>query len=264
MFSGPTGSTAMHNLNHAKDSHPAFCESRTSAASPRRTARWRVKVGAVAALMCLAATTATTAHAAFGVYTLEAAWLGAVPAPTVIDFDNLADGTPVSNQYAGMNFAPFNGGVPIAAAESGPSSLFNVLSVDPLPNSAGGGVSIGFASPRHGMAFWYNDSQFAGNLATVYGTSNQVIGRYELAFPHPTEWRFVGFTSSDNDIARVDIAMGDGDRVTLDNVQFGAAAVPEPSAAALLLASMPLLWWIRRQTQRRATPRVQRLAGGAA
>ena len=150
----------MHDCNHrvdnAIDADPALQGLRAGAPPPRRTPRWLVKSCAVAGFMCLAA---TTAPAAVSVYTVEAARLGTVAAPTLIDFDNLADATPVSNPHAGVNFAPFNGGIALA-----------------------------------------------------------------------TEWRFDGFTSSNDDIARIDIAMGDG----------------------------------RRQTQRHARPRAPQLAGGAA
>jgi hypothetical protein len=211
---------------------------------PVHTARLRaIGCAAAAAVACLAT---NAAQAALDVYTTESDWLLAAPGPTVIDFDNLAHGTPVSNQYAGVNFAPFNGGAPLVSTESNPFSPFNVLSVDPLPNSARGGVSISFDGLQRGMALWYNDSQFAGNIVTVYGTSNQLLGSYELVFPRPTEWLFVGFTSTDSDIARIDIAMGDVDRVTLDNIQF-TAAVPEPGAAALLMLGIPLLWVLRRR-----------------
>ena len=205
------------------------------------TAGRRTSACALMGLISLISLATSPAHAALTVYTTESAWLAAVAGPTLINFDNLADGTTVSNQYAGVSFAPFNNGNPLAAAESNPLSLFNVLSVDPLPRSAGGGVRIGFASPQQAIAFWYNDSQFAGNIATVVGSSNQVLGSFELVFPYPTEWLFVGFTSPAADISRIDIAMGDGDRVTLDNLQF-AAAVPEPGVAVLLLAGILLLW----------------------
>lgn len=97
----------------------------------------------ICALVGLNGLATSPAHAALTVYTAESAWLSAVPGPALVNFDKLANGTPVSNQYAGVSFAPFNSGTPLAAAESRPLSLFNVLSVDPLPNNAGVGVSTG-------------------------------------------------------------------------------------------------------------------------
>jgi hypothetical protein len=188
---------------------------------------------------------AYAAPAGFATYTSEAAWLSSVTNPTLIDFDSLADGTAVLNQFPGVSFASFNGGTPLAAAESFPYSLPNVLSVDNLSfGGGGGGVSIGFASPQTGMGFWYNDAQFPGNTVTVYGSQNQILGTFELVFPHPTEWQFVGFRSSGNDITRVEIAMADADRVTLDNVQFSSPPLPTTPLAStgftnLALAAIP-------------------------
>jgi hypothetical protein len=108
------------------------------------------------------------AQAESAAYTSEAAWLNAATNPTLIDFDNLADGTAVSRQYPGVSFSPFNGGIPLAAAESFPFSLLNVLSVDNLSLGGGGGVAIDFTSPQTGMGFRYNDAQFAGNTVTVW------------------------------------------------------------------------------------------------
>ena len=48
----------------------------------------------------------TTAQAQLTPYNSEAAWQGAVTAPTLIGFDDLADGTAINGAYAGHNFSP--------------------------------------------------------------------------------------------------------------------------------------------------------------
>jgi len=194
--------------------------------SPKQFLRPLIASVISAFIVCVPAAAYAATLPALTTYTSEATWRSSVANPTLIDFDNLADGTAVTSQYPGVGFSPFNGGTPLAAAEAGPLSLPNVLSVDNLALGEGGGVSIGFASPQTGMGFWYNDAQFAGNTVTVYGASNQVLGTFELVYPHPTEWQFVGFLSSGNDITKVEIAMADMDRVTLDNVQFASPPLP--------------------------------------
>jgi len=194
--------------------------------SPKQFLRPLIASVISAFIVCVPAAAYAATLPALTTYTSEATWRSSVANPTLIDFDNLADGTAVTSQYPGVGFSPFNGGTPLAAAEAGPLSLPNVLSVDNLALGEGGGVSIGFASPQTGMGFWYNDAQFAGNTVTVYGASNQVLGTFELVYPHPTEWQFVGFLSSGNDITKVEIKMADVDRVTLDNVQFASPPLP--------------------------------------
>lgn len=182
-----------------------------------------------------------TAHAALTTYTTEASWLSAVTNSTLVSFDNLPDGTAVSNQYAGVSFSAFNGGNPRAMAYIGSYAGPNLLSLGTPPlTGGGGGVAIDFTVPQQGVGFWYLDSEIAGNGVTVYGTANQVLGTYEMAFPRPFEWLFVGFTASANDITRIEVVIDAADMVALDSLQF-SAPVPEPAAFALLLAGLALL-----------------------
>jgi hypothetical protein len=207
-----------------------------------------IKPGSIA-LLVLAGGAPQLAGAALTNFVDESAWSAAIGGSGRIGFDNLADGTLVQTQYADASFAGFNGGVPVTAAEPSPHSMANVLSVDDPLGGGGGGVSIQFNGARQGAGFWYMDSQFAGNWATVYGPANEVLGSFELIYPHPTEWQFVGFVSSGVDIARIDVAMGPTDRVTLDDVRF-SAPVPEPASWLLGLGGGLLLaaWRCRRIT----------------
>jgi hypothetical protein len=200
------------------------------------------------------------AQASLTTHTTEAAWQSAVSSPTLIDFDGLADGTVLSNQYAGLSFSAFHSGNPLAAAYGGSYSGVNVLSLGTPPlTGGGGGVAIDFAAPQGGVAFWYLDSQFAGNLVTVYGAASTVLGIYEMAYPHPGEWLFVGFGSSTNDITRIDVSIDAADAVSLDNLLV-ASVVPEPSSAAMLLLGG---LFVLRGARRRAAPPVPDPSGAA-
>lgn len=194
----------------------------------------------------------TTAQAQLTPYNSEAAWQGAVTAPTLIGFDDLADGTAINGAYAGHNFSPANGGSPAAVAynfsQAGPNVL--ALSLPPL-TGGGGGVTVGFAAPLQGVGFWYVDSEFAGNSVTVYGAANADLGTYALAFPAPAAWRFIGFTSAAKDITRITVNIGAADMVALDSLQ--TAAVPEPASLAMLLAGLGCWGFVaqRRRAARR-------------
>lgn len=234
--------------------NPSFIANARVATAHRVPRRSAFAVAALLATALLATALLAAVSAAQGAvvtYTSEAAWHSSVNAPRLIDFDDLAAGTPVSNQYAGVTFSSFKNGVPMVVAESNPFSGLNTLKAeDPKFNGAGGGVSIGFA-PASGFGIWYNDAQFANNIVTVYSAANSVLATFELIFPHPTQWQFVGFISANNDIARVDIAIPDEDRVTFDNVQLAAATVvPAPSTLSLYglaaFAMFGLSWRARR------------------
>ena len=108
-----------------------------------RLAAWRV----AATIALLAA--AQPARAQLTTHTTEAAWLSAVSAPTLIDFAGLADGTPVTNQHAGLGFSAVNGGNPLAVADNFSQGGPNVLSLGTPPLTDGGsGVAIDFGAPQ--------------------------------------------------------------------------------------------------------------------
>ena len=205
---------------------------------------------AVAAVATAAALCPLAAHAALTTHTSEASWLASVASPSLIDFDTLADGTVPSNQFAGLSFSGFNAGTPVAAAYGSAYSGANVLSLGTPPlTGGGGGVAVDFAAAQGGVGFWYLDSQFAGNTVTVHGAGNAVLGSIDMAYPHPGEWLFVGFSSSAGDITRFTVAIGDADAVSLDNLLF-AAAVPEPATAALSLWGGLLLLGLHKARRR--------------
>lgn len=204
-----------------------------------------------AILVSLASPTAVQAQLTS--YNNQATWSSAVTSPTLIGFDDLADGTAVNGAYAGHNFSPANGGSPAAVAynfsQTGPNVL--ALSLPPL-TGGGGGVTVDFGMPLQGVGFWYVDSEFAGNSVTVYGAANAALGSYPLAFPSPAAWQFIGFTSVGNNITRITVTIGDADMVALDSLQV-AAAVPEPTSLALMLAGLG--WWGLVAQRRRAARR---------
>ena len=204
-------------------------------------ARRAAAAATAATAVGLAALTAAPAHAALTVYTDAAVWASALPqAPISINFDDLADLTPLAGQYSGVSFSAFSGGNPLVAVYNFAQSGLNVVSLGDPPLRGAGGVAMDFTQQQRGMAFWYLDAEFAGNAVTVYGAANQLLGNFEMVYPNPNPiaWRFVGFIDSGNDIRRVTVASALNDMVALDSLQM--APVPEPESAALLLAG--LLW----------------------
>jgi len=182
----------------------------------------------------------TAVQAAITTYSNEPAWQSAVPGSTLIHFDDLAPATNLSNQYPGVTFSPVSTGIPRTSNDVSAHSASNLVITYPAFNG-GGDVRIAFDSPQGGVAFWHLDSEFAGNKVTLYDAVDQVLGTFDLQFPHPFEWVFLGFTSSANDISKVDIEINPADFVGLDDLQFGM--VPEPSGFALAgLAAAIGLW----------------------
>lgn len=202
------------------------------------------------AALALALGAALPAQAALSIYTDVASWAAAISqAPTVIDFDALPDGTPLSGLYAGVSFGAFNGGSPLVVAYNFAQSGLNLLALSTPPlYGGGGGVSMTPTAPQQGLGFWYLDSELAGNSVAVMGAGGTLLGNFEMDFPAPAAWRFVGFVDA-NGISRVEVAIGAADMVALDTVML--APVPEPAGASLSLLGVTLLAGVWRLRERR-------------
>ena len=186
-------------------------------------------------------------HTAIIVYTDNAAWQSAVTSSTLIDFDDLADNTPLATQYSaqGVTFSANNGGNPLVVTYTFPQSQPNWVSLGAIPlTGGGGGVTMEFADAQRGVGFWYQDSQLEGNSVTLFGDANLDLGTYQMAYPS-TEWLFIGFIDSDSGIRRVDVTIGAEDQVGLDSLQM--SPVPLPQAWALLLGGLGVLSAMRRR-----------------
>lgn len=184
-------------------------------------------------------------HAALTVYTDAAIWQAAVVSSTSINFDDLPDNTPLAGQYPGVSFSPFIIGNPLVAAYSFPQSPSNVVSIGDPTLRGPGDVAMDFTQQQRGIGFWYLDSQFKGNMVTVYGAGKQELGSYEMAYPHPVEWLFVGFIDSGSNIRRVTVASAPDDMIALDSLQL--APVPEPASVALMLGGLVAVCAVRRR-----------------
>lgn len=216
-------------------------------------------VSAAQAAAAAAFVLAAPAHAVVTTYTHPTAWAAALSqAPTLIDFDGLADNTPLAAQYSGVNFDAFNGGSPLVVNYSFAQTGLNLVALSTPPlTGGGGGVAMDFAASLAGVGFWYLDSEFAGNGVTVRAAGNALLTSYEMVFPAPAAWRFVGFVDSAGGIRRLEVAIGAADMVALDSLMFAAAPVPEPTRAALALTGAALLFGLsrgRRAMQARSAP----------
>jgi hypothetical protein len=209
----------------------------------------------------------------FAAAALAAASLGwaAEAGATDINFDNLAVGTTLANQYAGLGvtFAPnaFSGAGTSTSGQAWATNTDMTIvastgsDVDPLgtPSLVGGNLlrSVNgwfnedgdasfaalfsapvstFSATFAGVAQPADVKLFAYNGTTLLGTSvSTATGQFTLSFSAPSITRVVMTPGSFNDW------------VGVDNIHFIAAAVPEPGTYALMLAGLTAVGGLARR-----------------
>ena len=222
-----------------------------------------MKFRTLLAVACATAGLSYAASAAAGSYT---SYTSVLSGGTLINFEDLANGTLVDTQYAGVTFGQDGGGGRPQIDASpylfgyGASSGSHVLT----DSTEGGhtfdtiaGLTATFSSGHNAVEFFFSDTaQLGAYPITFYGSGGSVLGTVTLAddgtvlppgygggiFPpvgtFPLPGIFVGFTSAGNDIFGIGIGPSSSvnDSFAIDDVRFTSArGVPEPATWGLMI-----------------------------
>ena len=195
---------------------------------------------------------------------------------SLIDFEGFAEGTLISNQYAGLTFGQDDGGTPMIDNHSwlygyGCSSGSAVL----IGSTTGGatwptvaGIVLNFSSPVSDVQAFFSDTAPLGNyVISAYDSTSTLLesvtvlssetlppGYAGSTFPPPGTTPlpgiYVGFTRSAADIAWVQIgrSTATGDSFAIDDVRFvSGGVIPAPGAILLGTMGAGLVGWLRRR-----------------
>jgi hypothetical protein len=186
---------------------------------------------------------------------------------TILTFDNLAVGATLSTQYAGVVFSP-NAVVGSGFATNSDMTIVSSTGSDVgfdlgLPNLVSGNVLRSFSAwlnetgdPSFRVTFATAINSFSADFAGVFTGSDVQL----LAYDGNTLLSTVAGTSNDeqftlstsgNHITSVVVLPGTlEDYVVVDNVQYIAAAVPEPSTWVLSAFGLAVVGWAKRRAHR--------------
>jgi hypothetical protein len=193
---------------------------------------------------------------------------------TLIDFEDLAEGTVLSNQYVGVTFTPNGFADPLPSPNGGWATNTDMTITSSVTGDVGGlGVPVGSVGGNVLHAFgnvydgWLGEdgdasftvtfaspiSFFSAAFAGVSVPADVRIFAYNgltqigLPVAGTTSGQFVLSVSAPS-ITSVIITPGDfNDWVAVDNINYTTAAVPEVSTYAMMALGMGLLAFKRRK-----------------
>ena len=188
----------------------------------------------------------SVSHAAITVVTDESIWHDSIGSWKIADFEGFIG--PIENRYTNLTFYDYNGGSPFSIEQfpyEGSNSMFTVF----RPSGGGGGFAVDFGTPLNGVAFWAGDVQFVGTIISLYDSSKNLLGEYDLLNDGsgygPEIYGFNGFISDNEDISRIELSIDSEDAVWFDNFQYNP--VPIPSSIVLLFSGIMGLASLRKK-----------------
>ncbi len=154
-----------------------------------------------------------------------------IPAPALIDFDDLPNGQVIDTSYQtshGVTFGETDTTeVIISNKISGPQSMPNVAINNDLTRN-GGPIVIRFDKPRTHVGFWIgNGERINANLFAYDANGSIICELFEIAVPGPLS-KFIGLADPEGRIAKIDLDYLDpAFSETIDDLYFS----PKPGAS---------------------------------
>ena len=173
-------------------------------------------------------------------------------AQTSIDFENLSANTPVNIQYPGVTFdGAGNTGAHISAGDVTAHGGSNVLIVDPVSDTNGGGpLTFSFAVPQKTVSLWASYVLFPGNpqmttlpatLTAFDQTGAEVPG---ASVSGPVVGGMVttplAVNSAQAVITKVTLTLGQGVFTVIDDLTFGGGATVTPPSGPSVTITAPV------------------------
>ena len=179
-----------------------------------------------------------SAHAA-PIYSLVST-IGGAP---IANFEGFAEGTNITNQYAGVTFGQVDGGTPMIdnspflfgyIAASGEGVLTGSENGGaPFPTVAG--LTATFGSAQTAIEFFLSDTAPLGNYTvSAFGLGGVFLESFVLTSGEVNGGHYVGFTRPGGDLYGISVdGIVENDAFAMDDLR-ASAAVPEPATLLLL------------------------------